>query len=76
MVPPACENGFMKTVKLENTIVELSQPLPERPDVILIQTDDGRTSIIGDGQDPFTAKEYRQMDRQSDEYLPGVRDLS
>ncbi len=52
-------------VQLENFIVELSQPLKHRPDVIVIATSDGRRSIIGDGQDLFTADEYRQIDRQN-----------
>ncbi len=51
-------------VQLENFIVELSQPLKHRPDVIVIATSDGRRSIIGDGQDLFTAEEYRQIERQ------------
>ncbi len=52
-------------VQLDNTRVELSQPLKHRPDVIVIVTSDGRRSVIGDGQDLFTADEYRQIDRQN-----------
>lgn len=52
-------------VQLDNFRVELSQPLKHRPDVIVIATSDGRRSIIGDGHDPFSVDEYRQMDRQS-----------
>ncbi len=52
-------------VQLDNCRVELSHPLGHRPDVILITTSDGRRSIIGDGQDLFTADEYRQFDRQN-----------
>ncbi len=50
-------------VQLDNFRVELSQPLKHRPDVILIATSDGRRTVIGDGQDLFTADEYRQIDR-------------
>ena len=52
-------------VQLDNTRVELSQPLKHRPDVIVIVTSDGRRTVIGDGQDLFTADEYRQIDRQA-----------
>ncbi len=54
-----------KNVQLDNVFVELSQPFSHRPDVIVIATSDGRRSVIGDGQDLFTADEYRQIDRQS-----------
>ena len=54
-----------KNVQLDNVFVELSQPFRHRPDVIVIATSDGRRSVIGDGQDPFTAEEYRQIDRQN-----------
>ena len=52
-------------VQLDNCRVELSQPLKHRPNVIVIATSDGRRSVIGDGQDLFTADEYRQIDRQN-----------
>ena len=52
-----------RNVQLDNCSVELSQPLKDRPDVILIVTGDGRRSVIGDGQDLFTDDEYRQIDR-------------
>ncbi len=55
----------MTTVQLDNFRVELSQPLKHRPNVIVIATSDGRRSVIGDGQDLFTADEYRQIDRQN-----------
>ncbi len=54
-----------KNVQLDNVFVELSQPLRHRPNVIVIATSDGRRSVIGDGQDPFTADEYRQIDHES-----------
>ncbi len=54
-----------KNVQLANVFVELSQPFRHRPAVIVIATSDGRRSVIGDGQDPFTADEYRQIDRQN-----------
>ena len=56
-------------VQLDNFRVELSQPLKHRPNVIVIVTSDGRRSVIGDGQDLFTADEYRQMDGQSHKEL-------
>ncbi len=52
-------------VQLDNFRVELSQPLKHRPNVIVIVTSDGRRAILGDGQDLFTADEYRQIDRQN-----------
>ena len=52
-------------VQLDRFSVELSQPLKHRPDVLVIATSDGRRSIIGDGQDLFTADEYRQIERQN-----------
>ena len=55
----------MTSVQLDNCRVELSQPLKHRPDVILIATSDGRRTILGDGCEPFSADEYRQMDRQN-----------
>ena len=54
-----------RNVQLDNVFVELSQPLKNRPAVIVIATSDGRRSVIGDGQDLFTADEYRQIDRQN-----------
>ena len=59
----------MTIVQLDNFRVELSQPLADRPDVILIATSDGRRTILGDGHDPFTADEYRQFDGQSHKEL-------
>ena len=52
-----------QTVHFDNFDVELSQPLDDRQNVILITTSDGRRSVIGDGQDLFTTDEYRQIDR-------------
>ena len=52
-------------VQLDNYRVELSQPLKNRPDVIVITASDGRRAILGDGQDLFTVDEYRQIDRQN-----------
>ena len=54
-----------QAVHFENFDVELSQPLKHRPDVIVIASSDGRKTILGDGQDPFTADEYLQIDRQN-----------
>ncbi len=52
-----------QTVHFDNFDVELSQPLDDRQNVVLITTSDGRRSVIGDGQDLFTIDEYRQIDR-------------
>ena len=52
-----------QAVHFENFDVELSQPLQHRSDLILITTSDGRRCVLGD-QDPFTADEYRQIDRK------------
>ena len=49
-----------QAVHFENFDVELSQPLKDRPDLILITTSDGRRCVLGDGQDDFTTNEYRQ----------------
>ncbi len=57
------EKTMTTAVQLDNVLVELSQPFKHRPDVIVIATSDGRRTVIGDGQDPFTADEYRQIDR-------------
>ena len=54
----------MTAVQLDNVRVELSQPLKDRPDVILIATSDGRRAILGDGHDPFSVDEYQQIDNQ------------
>ena len=56
---------MMTTVQVGNCCVELSQPLKHRPNVIVITASDGRRAILGDGQDLFTANEYRQIDRQA-----------
>ena len=50
-----------QAVHFKNFDVELSQPLKHRPDVIVIASSDGRKTILGDGKDPFTADEYRQI---------------
>ncbi len=55
----------LQTVHFDNFDVELSQPLADRQDVILITTSDGRRSVIGDGQDLFTVDEYQQIERQN-----------
>ena len=55
----------MKTVKFDNFDIELSQPLADRPDVILIVASDGRRTILGDVWDPFSDDEHRQIDKQS-----------
>ena len=59
------EKTMTTAVQLDNVFVELSQPFRHRPNVIVIATSDGRRSVIGDGQDPFTADEYRQIDHES-----------
>ena len=55
----------MTIVQLDDFRIELSQPLKDRPDVIVITASDGRRAILGDGQDLFTADEFRQIDRQN-----------
>ena len=55
------EKVMTTAVQLDDTRVELSQPLKHRPDVILVTTSDGRRAILGDGQDPFSIDEYRQF---------------
>ena len=54
----------MTTVHFDNFDVVLSQPLEDRPDVVLIKASDGRIGILGDGHDPFSADEYRRFDGQ------------
>ena len=66
-----------KAVHFNNFDVELSQPLEDRPDVVLIKASDGRIAILGDGHDPFSVDEYRQIDHQNrfdkrDEQCGGV----
>ncbi len=51
----------MTIVQLDDFRIELSQPLKDRPDVVLITASDGRRTILGDGMDPFTAAEYRKL---------------
>ncbi len=55
----------MTIVQLDDFRIELSQPLKDRPDVIVITASDGRRAILGDGQDLFTVDEYRQIDCQA-----------
>ena len=55
----------MTIVQLDDFRIELSQPLKDRPDVIVITASDGRRAILGDGQDLFTVDEYRQIERQN-----------
>jgi hypothetical protein len=54
-----------KTVQLDSITVEVSQPLADRPGVVLIVADDGRRSVLGDGRDPFTPTERRQFETAS-----------
>ena len=61
----------MQTVKFENFDIELSQPLPDRPEVVLIVASDGRRTILGEVWDPFTSDEHRQIDRQSHKAVAG-----
>ena len=51
----------MTIVQLDDFRIELTQPLKDRPDVVVIAASDGRRTILGDGQDPFTTDEYRQI---------------
>ena len=51
----------MTIVQLDDCSIELTQPLKDRPDVVVIAASDGRRTILGDGQDPFTTDEYRQI---------------
>ena len=55
----------MTIVQLDDFRIELSQPLKDRPDVIVITASDGRRAVIGDGQGLFTVDEYRQIERQN-----------
>ena len=55
----------MKTIQLDDVSIELSQPLKDRPDVIVVATSDGRRCVLGDSPAPFTANEYQQIDRQN-----------
>ena len=45
----------MTIVQFDDFRIELSQPLKDRPDVIVVATSDGRRCVLGDGMDPFTA---------------------
>jgi len=49
------------SVQLGDTRVELSRPIPERPDVIVVMTDDGRRAVLGDGQDFVFAADIRVL---------------
>ncbi len=49
-----------QAVHFENFAVELSQPLKDRPDVVVVATSDGRRCVLGD-QDPFSVEEFRQI---------------
>ena len=55
----------MTIVQLDDFRIELTQPLKDRPDVIVVATSDGRRCVLGDGQDDFTTNEYRQINRQN-----------
>jgi len=55
----------MTTIQFGDFHIELSQPLEDRPDVVVITASDGRRAILGDGQDLFTVDEYWQIDRQN-----------
>ena len=52
---------MLASVQLDNFCIELSQPLEDRPDVVLITASDGRRALLGDGQELFTIDEYRQI---------------
>lgn len=47
-------------VQLKGMTVRLSQPLADRPDVLVVETGDGRRSIIGD-RHPFTAEDFERL---------------
>jgi hypothetical protein len=36
--------------------IDLSQPLPDRPRVVLVEAKDGRRAVLGDGLDPTEAE--------------------
>lgn len=43
------ESMTSKQVRIGSHRVEISQPLRDRPDLLLVETDDGRRAILGDG---------------------------
>ena len=49
------------TVQLDDTRIELSRPLADRPDVIVVMTDDGRRAILGDGRDFVIAGDFEAL---------------
>jgi len=51
----------MTIVQLDDCSIELTQPLKDRPDVVVIAASDGRRTILGDGQYPFSVDEYRKL---------------
>ena len=55
----------MTIVQLNDFRIELTQPLKDRPDVIVVATSDGRRCVLGD-QDPFSADEFRQLANRQD----------
>jgi len=55
----------MTIVQLDDCSIELTQPLKDRPDVVLITASDGRRTILGDGRDPFSIDEYQQINRDT-----------
>ena len=49
------------SIQLDTCSVELSQPLKDRPDVILIATSDGRRTVLGDGQDLISSDDLAAL---------------
>lgn len=43
----------MQTIRLGNRRLFVSRPFQDRPELILIVTDDGRRAVLGDGPEPF-----------------------
>lgn len=63
-VYPRWSNPSMetRTIRLGNCKLFLSRPFEDRPEVILVVTDDGRRAILGDGPEPFMA--HREPPRE------------
>jgi len=54
-------HAMTTTVQFDDTRIELSRPLADRPDVIVVMTDDGRRAILGDGRDFVIAGHFEAL---------------
>lgn len=64
-------SGSMESMQVQfgDTRIELSRPLPGRPDLIVVRDGAGRLAILGDGSPVLDPEQYAATMRQQDRLM-------